>query len=423
MPGQKTVGAILREAGYRTALYGKTGIGANCPTKPGKNPKKPELDWTQALLEGPVQWGFDYSYVLLQGHQGAPYMFFENGRVDGDVSKIIEVPRVKADASKEDLEYKIMNRGGPSLPDWDCRQVGESLLRKTETFLDAHAASNKAEGRDRPFYIHLSTAGAHTPYFPPDTIRGTAVKGASRMTGHTDMVVEADVVVGKLVELLESRGLLSDTLIVLTSDNGGLAHEREFKHDAVNGLRGGKGSVFEGGHRVPLIVRWGDGTASGSQIAPGSVRHQMVAVHDLVASFAELAGAKTDPEQMRDSISLVSVLTGKRGDARPVRQTLLSQSVHGAPAKIGPAASPIRKADAIPDDDMAHSLRDGAWKLVFNTRNEVVALFDLAADLSEKNNLINAPEQAARIDRMVKLYAEIRQSKRSGSAAKNDERN
>jgi arylsulfatase A-like enzyme len=420
LPGQKTVGAILHEAGYRTALCGKTGIGADCPTKAGKNPKKPELDWTQPLPEGPVQWGFDYSYVLLQGHQGAPYMFFENGRVDGDVSKIVEVPRVKAEASKEDLGYKIMNRGGPSLPDWDCRQVGETLLRKTETFLDAHAASNKAEGSDRPFYIHLSTAGAHSPYFPPDTIRGTAVKGVSGMTAHTDTVVEADVVLGKLVELLESRGLLTDTLIVLTSDNGGLAHEREFNHDAVNGLRGGKGSVFEGGHRVPLIVRWGDGTASGSKIAPGSVSHQMVAVHDLVASFAELAGAKTDPDQMRDSISLVSVLRGKRGDDRSMRQTLISQSSHGAPAKIGPGASPLRKADAIPDDDMAHSLRDGNWKLVFNTQSEAVALFDLASSLSEKNNLINAPEQATRVEQMVKLYTEIRQSKRSASATTND---
>jgi arylsulfatase A-like enzyme len=329
---------------------------------------------------------------------------------------------MKADASKEDLGYKIMNRGGPTLPDWDCRQVGESLLRKTENFLDDHVAGNKAEGRERPFYIHLSTAGAHTPYFPPDSIRGTAVKGVSGMTGHTDMVVEADVMLGKLVELLERRGLLADTLIVLTSDNGGLTHEREFKHDAVNGLRGSKGAVWEGGHRVPLIVRWGDGTASGSKIAPGGVRHQLVAVHDLVASFAELAGAKADPEQMRDSISLVSVLTGKRGDDQPVRQTLISQSVHGAPAKIGPAASPTRKADAVPDDDMAHSLRDGAWKLVFNTSNEVVALYDLATDLGEKNNLANAPEQAARVDRMVKLYAEIRQSKRSGSAGMNDER-
>jgi poly(3-hydroxybutyrate) depolymerase len=146
----------------------------------------------------------------------------------------------------------------------------------------------------------------------------------------------------------------------------------------------------------------------------------MVAVHDLVASFAELAGAKTDPDQMRDSISLVSVLRGKRGDDRSMRQTLISQSSHGAPAKIGPGASPLRKADAIPDDDMAHSLRDGNWKLVFNTQSEAVALFDLASSLSEKNNLINAPEQATRVEQMVKLYTEIRQSKRSASATTND---
>lgn len=420
-PGQKTIGAILSEAGYRTALYGKTGIGADCPTKPGKNPKKPDFDWTQPLLEGPVQWGFDYSYVLLQGHQGSPYMFFENGRVDGDVSKVVTFPYLKADVAKEDIEYKHMIRGGPGLPDWDCRQVGESLLRKTEKFLDVHAASNKAEGRDRPFYIHLSTAGAHTPWMPPDAIRGVAVKGVSRMTGHTDMVVEADVVVGKLVELIERRGLLANTLIVLTSDNGGIAHEREFNHDAVKGLRGGKGHVWEGGHRVPLIVRWGDGTIAGSKIPPGSVRHQMVAVHDVVASFTELAGAKVDPAQMRDSISLVSVLTGKRGDDRPVRQTLISQSHNAGSAKVGPAALPIRKATGIPDDGMTHSLRDGAWKLVFSPQNEVVALFDLAVDLSETNNLANAPEQSARIDRMVKLYAEIRQSQYSSLTAMNNE--
>jgi arylsulfatase A len=419
LPGQRTVGAILRDAGYRTAIYGKLGIGAECPTKPGKNPKKPELDWTQPLLEGPVQWGFDYSYVLLQGHQGAPYMFFENGRVDGDVSEVRTFPYLADDVAKGDLGYNHMIRGGPGLPDWDCRQVGENLLQKTEKFIDAHAASNKAEGRDRPFYIHLSTAGAHTPWMPPDAIRGTAVAGVSRMTGHTDMVVEADVVVGKLVELLERRGLLANTLIVLTSDNGGISHEREFNHDAVKGLRGGKSHVWEGGHRVPLIVRWGDGTAAGSKIPPGSVRHQMVAVHDMVASFAELAGATMDPDQMRDSISLVSVLTGQRGDNRPVRQTLISQSHSAGSAKVGPAAKPVRKAADIPEDGMAHALRDGAWKLVFNAQNEVVALFDLVANLTETNNLANAPEHSDRMDRMVKLYAELRHSKRSSPALLN----
>ena len=196
----------------------------------------------------------------------------------------------------------------------------------------------------------------------------------------------------------------------------------EFNHDAVKGLRGGKSWVWEGGHRVPLIVRWGDGTASGSKIPPGSVRHQMVAVHDMLASFAELAGAKLDPGQIRDSISLFSVLTGNRGDDRPVRQTLISQSHNAGSAKVGPAASPIRKAAGIPDDGTAHALRNGSWKLVFNAQNEAVALFDLAADLNETNNLVTAPEQSDRMDLMVKLYAEIRQSKRSGSAAGNDER-
>lgn len=415
LPGQKTVGAILHDADYRTAIYGKLGIGTRCASKPGKTAGSVEFDWEKPLTDGPNGWGFDYSYVLLQGHQGAPYMFFENGRVDGDISKIINFP--KPVDPKPDLEYKYMIRGGPGLPDWDCRQIGERLIRKTEQFLDAHAASNKAEGRERPFYIHLSTAGAHTPYMPPQAIRGTPVAGVSHMTGHTDMVVEADVVVGKLMEVLEKRGLQNDTLIVVTSDNGGIHRERQYGHDAVAGLRGGKSSVWEGGHRVPLIARWGDGTARGSKIPPGTVSHQMVAIHDMVATFAELAGAKAGPDQARDSFSLAAVLWGKRGDDRPVRTTLISQSHFGPSAQLGEPAGnrPVtpRKASEITGDDMAHGFREGTWKLTFDADHTAVALHDLARDLGENNNLINDPTQAARIERMVQEYVAIRRSRRS----------
>jgi hypothetical protein len=98
---------------------------------------------------------------------------------------------------------------------------------------------------------------------------------------------------------------------------------------------------------------------------------------------------------------------------------LISQSHSAGSAKVGPAAKPVRKAADIPEDGMAHALRDGAWKLVFNAQNEVVALFDLVANLTETNNLANAPEHSDRMDRMVKLYAELRHSKRSSPALLN----
>ena len=126
------------------------------------------------MKTGPIQWGFDYSYVLLGGHQAPPYMFFENNRVAGDPAKVTQ------------LEAGPLNGGmvptpGPGLPDWDSRKVGQTLVEKALAFID--------QDKGKPFYIHLSTDGAHGPYTPPDTLLGTPVKGVSKMTPKTDMVL------------------------------------------------------------------------------------------------------------------------------------------------------------------------------------------------------------------------------------------
>jgi arylsulfatase A len=423
MPRQQTTGLILGREGYRTAIFGKTGIGSVCALKDGvkdidwsvEQKTFAEIEWSKPLAEGPCQWGFDYSYVLLQGHQAAPYLFIENGTLDGRAGDVIW-HKVRAGLSKEDRDVENIMQNGPGLADWDCREVGESLLRKTESFLDRHLAANQAEGVDRPFYIHFSTAGAHSPYLLPEKIRGVPVAGVSRMTARADSVVEADAVTGGLLDLLEKRGLMADTLIVLTSDNGGQPVEKKFGHDSVGGLSGQKSSVFEGGHRVPLIIRWGDGTAAGSKIAPKTVCEQLVAVQDLVATFAELAGAESGPDQMLDSVSFADVLLGRRGEGSPVRNTFISQAHPGGPSQLDwltKAVSVARRADGIPEDGLARSFRDGRWKLIFNVQNEAVALYNLDADRGETTNLINHPEQAERVERMVKDYRLERLSART----------
>ena len=109
------------------------------------------------------------------------------------------------------------------------------------------------------------------------------------MTLHTDMIYEIDVALGKLIEALEQRDLTDNTLIIFTSDNGGIPDETRFGHDAVGGLRGRKGQIWEGGHRVPLVVKWGDGTSAGSMIPPGTISNQMIGVHDMMATIAALS--------------------------------------------------------------------------------------------------------------------------------------
>jgi len=414
LPGQKTVGHLLQAAGYRTGLFGKLHFGGEFEKKPGGGP-----DFSQPMTTGPIQWGFTYSYVLLGGHQAPPYMFFENNRVAGDPAAVTQL-------AAGPLNGGVVPVPGPGLPDWDSRKVGQTLVEKSLAFIDQDPGT--------PFYIHLSTDGAHGPYTPPETLLGTPVKGVTQMTPHTDMVHEVDVVVGKLVEGLEKRGLLDKTLIVVTSDNGGIPTDRASGHDAVGGLRGSKSHIWEGGHRVPFVVHWK------GHVPAGAVRNQVIGTHDIVPTFVELAHGLFEPDQMLDSVSLAPVLLGKQGDDQPVRQTLLIQSSPGRDAlaerdpelpkrpKTAPKMTPqerqaarnkawneiAKKGRNSGSDGMAHALREGSWKLVFNIEHDKpVALYNLDEDLAEQNNLIADAAQADRVQRLTQLYRDIRGSKRS----------
>ena len=326
--GQQSVAALLKAAGYHTAMFGKAGIGGFYAFKNGKSTsRKP----------APVEWGFDYSWIIPKGHQSPPLTFFENG--------VASTPRKN-------------NRA----PDWSHSEVGASLLEKTETFLDGHLARHK----DKPFYIYFCSDGAHGPYVPAQTLAGKPVKGVTKMTDHTDMIYETDVLLGALVEALEQRGLRDNTLIVYTSDNGGLPFEREFGHDSVAGLRGLKGTIFEGGQRVPFVASW-PGTVSA-----GTIRNQVIGTHDMVATALDFAGVDVPKGQALDSVSLVPVLTGKRGDDRPVRDSLLVQSSPGRGPFVDkgfrtrqPASREMaKKKPEKKGRALAFALYQGDWKLV-----------------------------------------------------------
>ena len=418
--GQKTVGHLLQEAGYRTGLFGKLHYGGVFENNDAGKP-----DFTRPIKIGPREWGFTYSYVLLGGHQAPPYCFIEDNRVAGDGAKVTQL-------AAGPLNGGVIPVDGPGLPDWDSRKVGEKLIEKAVAFMDAD--------KDKPFYIHLSTDGAHGPYTPPDNILGTPVKGVTKMSAKTDMAHEFDVVVGKTVEALAKRGLLEKTLIIATSDNGGIPADRDkFGHDAVGGLRGSKSYIWEGGHRVPFLAMWK------GRVPAGAVRNQIIGTLDIVPTFVELAGGTFSADQMLDSVSLAPVLLGKRGDDQPVRETLLMQSSPGRDAftegidkegrsmaekpkaagrKLTPADRQKAKNKAFNQiakigaksgsDGIAHALREGPWKLVFDIEHDkAVALYNLADDLTEQKNLIGDETQKERIARMDKLYREIRSSKRS----------
>ncbi len=399
-PGQQTVAKLLQTAGYRTAMFGKAGTGGFYAFSADKTPRE---------TLAPQEWGFDYSFLIPRGHQATPLAFFENG---------VAVGKLNGDG--------IDARAA----DWDHRKVGERLLEKALGFLDDHHARNKAEAKSHPFYLHFCTDGAHGPYVPAETLAGRPLKGVTKMTEHTDMVHETDILAGKLVEALEKRGLLAETLVVITSDNGGIPSERGLGHDAVAGLRGKKSFIFEGGHRVPLVAFWQ------GKVPGGTVRHQVVGTHDIVATALELAGVPIPHDQALDSVSLAPILLGRCDDSQPVRESLLVQSSPGrdafddggfraggpAPEDGGPAqpaAKIERKAEKRKaarnkgSDGIAHAIYRGDWKLVFDGRDKAAALYDLSTDLAEERNLIGEPVHADRVQDMIRLFQAIRSSRRS----------
>jgi arylsulfatase A-like enzyme len=207
LDGQETVATLLKTAGYRTSMFGKAGFGGFYDMKKAK----PVRNGSKPLA--PVRWGFDYSYLIPRGHQSPPLAFFENGVLVGEPLK------------------------GKAATYWDNRMVGQRLTEKAIAFLDSHLAQSKTEGKQRPFFMHFCTAGAHSPWTPADKLIDTPLKGVTKMTDHTDMVYETEIILGKLVEALDDRGMLANTLVVFTSDNGGLAYGRDLGHVGGGGMR------------------------------------------------------------------------------------------------------------------------------------------------------------------------------------------
>ncbi len=423
--GQQTVANLLQQTGYRTAMFGKSGIG-------GEHAKLADgsADFTQPMTDGPRRWGFDYSFIIPRGHQTTPHLFLENERPVCGVDKLVQGKGKRGGADANFSE-----------PDWDAAKVGERLLTAAEKFLDDVLAQNKAAGKSAPFFMHFCTDGAHSPYAPAEQIRGTALKEQTKMSPHTDMVLETDILLGKLMAMLEQRGLLADTLICFTSDNGGIPAEQHLGHDAVGGLRGMKSYVAEGGTRVPFLVRWP------GKVPAGAVRNQVICTHDIVATALELAGASIPADQCLDAVSLVPALLGQRDDTQPVRRSLLVQSAPGREAfddggiQGGPFNNQAVKRDTAelfgnePDaggkaakrqpkkrgstsDGISHALYEGDWKLVLDLADQPAALYDLKNDLAERHNLIKDPQQSSRVSAMEKTYRETRASQQSHPLAK-----
>jgi arylsulfatase A len=386
LPGQETLADLLKRAGYTTAFVGKYHLGADFYKKTSNDiasssDADTSVDFARAMIDGPGNKGFDYSFAAMRGIQAGPYAFFENDLLQGQPSQL--------------FTWQVGNYGdtsiieeGIGLPTWNTRNVGPTLLSRAINFIESHQEAQQSAPEASPFFMFLSTEAVHSPRKPPVAIGDRSVQGTTGLGARADMLVEIDAIVDTLLQKLEQLGILQDTLVIFTSDNGGLrvAVERNAGHETTGGFRGAKGSIYEGGHRVPLIIKWGQQAFGTSPLPQGTRLGALVGVQDLYATLADLTGTPATADQARDSFSMLRML---KGETTAVRNHM----VHEANAP----------EDSEPEGELTvrqFAYREDAWKLIFDSNEVPIRLYNLADDPFETTNLLSQSGQSNRIAAM-----------------------
>jgi arylsulfatase A len=400
LPGQQTLGSLLQRAGYRTAIIGKYHLGAQFYEKNSDelatgNVVDSGVDFSRSMQDGPAEHGFDRSFLALRGIQAGPYAFFSDGRLVGSPNDLIMW-------QVGDYGDTAIEENGIGLPNWNTSNVGPVLLEQAIDFIENHDSGRPAGAGRAPFFLYLNTQAVHSPTKPPVSIAETPILGSSGLTSRTDMLVEVDAVLDQIIRTLDRRGLLEDTLIIFTSDNGGLRllQEENRGHLVSGGFRGDKGTIYEGGHRVPLIVKLGSRFRGVSSLAPGSAIDSLVGIHDLYATLAELTGVPMTAGEGLDSLSFLPLLTGQTA--------------------TGPRRAMVHEANA-PDDldpdggitGRHFAYRSGPYKLVFDSSGTALELYNLDTDPAESSNLIGRGEHRDRVARMRDEFEAVRSSERT----------
>lgn len=364
-----TLAHLLRESDYHTAMIGKWHLGWDWH-KDGKT-----IDFTKPVLNGPDINGFDYYY----GHCGSldmpPYVWVDSGRVTA-------VPnREEGVTSKED-RYGWY-RKGPIGSDFHIPEVLPHLFDKSISYITAHRDDAK---RGKPFFLYLPLPAPHTPIVPAAPFRD-----ASGINPYADFVMQVDHLMGRLLDCLREQGLEQNTLVIFTSDNGCSPQANfelleEHGHDPSAIYRGHKADIFEGGHRVPLIVKWP------GHIQPGKVTRGLACHTDVYATLEAIAGNSEEFAGGEDGFSLVPFFQGKEHSART---GLVSHSIDGSFA--------IREGDW----KLCLCYGSGGWSAPKEKQAKAdglpaLQLFNLVKDASETDNVAeHYPEKVTALLRLL----------------------
>jgi arylsulfatase A-like enzyme len=396
-PGTLTLPSILKEAGYATAVVGKwhLGLGDRPWPDPSSPPGRAGVNWNGEIKPGPLEIGFDRSFILPTTNDRVPCVYVDDHRVlNLDPKDPLWVSHLNLDnqptgeTHRETLKMdwhrnhnqtihngisRIWFFGGGHEARWRDEDLADVWVTESVKWIE--------QKQSKPFFLYFPSHDIHVPRMPHERFQGKTSLGY-----RGDAIVELDWTVGQLLDTLDRLNLTDNTLVIFCSDNGPRlidgykdgGVEQNGTHRPGGPYRGGKYEVYEGGTRTPFITRW-PGT-----IKPG-VSDEMVCTVDLAASLGTLVGQTLPEDSCPDSFDVLPALLGKT-DAKG-RDHLLQQG----------------------NDGTRLALRKGSWKLL--RQKGEYELYDLSKDPSEKKNVISVnPEVAAN------LKAQMDELERRGSS-------
>ncbi len=373
--GRTTLASLLKKQGYATGGAGKWHLGLG-PTRP--------TDFAKPLTPGPTTLGFDYYFGIPASLDMDPYLFFENEHPVEAATRTIGASEMRRKGGEG------FWRAGKIAPSFKHSDVLPTVRNKALAWLE----KQRKETPEKPVFLYLPLTAPHTPWLPTKEFEGKSKAGY-----YGDFVVQVDSVVGDVLQALKKLDMADNTLLFFTSDNG--AHWtpediKKYGHRANNNWRGQKSDIWEGGHRVPFLVRWP------GQVKPGSVSDEVICLTDILATTADVVGVKLGAQEGEDSVSILPALRGDRRD-HPLREAVVHHSGNGV-----------------------FAIRQGKWKLIEGlgsggfsaprtekpTENGPKGqLYDLVADPQETRNLWKEhPEVVAKLGKLLKKYKDEKRS-------------
>jgi arylsulfatase A len=388
--GDITLPQVLKDAGYNTACIGKWHLGWNWEfnNEPSleieqgnrilKVYQPQDIDWTKPIAGGPLDRGFNY-YFGDGTINFPPYAWIENDRVTDIPTEVMLADNIGYETREGNWEF----RPGPRVKEWNPYKVLPALTTKAVDWISS-------QSKKQPFFLYFPLPSPHAPIIPNDEFLGKSEAG-----GYGDFVYQSDWVVGQVLNALKKSGFEDNTIVIFSSDNGpeqyAFVRARDYNHFSMGDLRGLKVDIWEGGHRVPAIIKWP------GMVEAGTVSNKLISQLDFMPTLAAVTGIELPENSAPDGYNILPTLLGEAYDS-PERDVLIHNTWESKWA--------VRQGKWLYMDTnsgegrvMPQFFKDLRGYTDFETEG---LLFNLADDPGQRINLYEKyPEKVAQMEQLI----------------------